>query len=61
MEVGDSTTRRFRILKVDKNLKYELKKLGNGNSRDTYIVTSLDNSILLDEFGFKKWLKEVLG
>ena len=61
IEIGDSTTRRFRILKVDKNLRYELKKLGNGNSRDTYIVTSLDNSILLDEFGFKKWLREVLG
>lgn len=58
IEIGDD--KMFRILKVNRNLKYKLKRLGNGNGRDTYIVTDPDNSILLTEFEFKRWLKEVL-
>ena len=60
-EIGEYKDRWFRVLKVDKKLKYEVKRLGNGHSRDSYAVFSTDDSLMLKEFEFKGWLKEVIG
>jgi len=60
-EIGEYKDRWFRILDVNKKLKFEVKRLGNGHSRDTYAVFSTDDSLMLKEFEFKGWLKEVIG
>ncbi len=49
----------FRILNLE-NLKYNVRRLGDGHSRDFYACIDLRDSILLDELEFKDWLKEIL-
>ncbi len=60
-EIGEYKDRWFRILDVNKKLKFEVKRLGNGHSRDTYAVFSTDDSLMLKSWEFKGWLKEVIG
>ena len=60
-EIGEYKDRWFRILDVNKKLKFEIKRLGNGHSRDTYAVFSTDDSLMLKSWEFKGWLKEVIG
>jgi len=60
-EIGEYNDKWFRVVKVDRDLDYRVKRLGNGHSRDTYVVIDLDNSILMNELEFKSWLREVMN
>ncbi len=59
-EIGEYKQRCFRILKVNKHLSYEVKRLGNGHSRDSYAIFKANDSMFLKEFEFRNWLKEVV-
>ena len=59
-EIGEYKDKWFRVLKVNKKLKYKVKKLGNGHSRDSYAVFSTDDSLMLKEWVFKNWLREIV-
>ncbi len=60
-EIGEYKQRCFRILKVNKHLGYDVKKLGNGHSRDSYAIFKAEDSCLLNESEFKNWLREVIN
>ena len=60
-EIGEYGEKWFRVIEIDRNTEYKIKRLGNGQSRDTYVLLNLDDSLLLDELEFKSWLREVLG
>ena len=60
-EIGEYKDKWFRVIEIDRNTEYRIRRLGNGHSRDTYILLNLDDSILMDEFEFKCWLKEVMA
>lgn len=59
-EIGEYGDKWFRVIEVDKNTEYRIKRLGNGHSRDTYVLLNLNDSLLLDELEFKSWLRGVL-
>ena len=60
VELGEYDERWFRVIRVDENTRYRVRTLGNGHGKDSYAVLDLNNSILMDEFEFKCWLKEVM-
>jgi len=59
-EIGEYGDKWFRVIEIDRDTKYKIRRLGNGHSRDTYVLLNLDDSILLDELEFKSWLYEVM-
>ena len=58
-EIGEYGDKWFRV--VNPFTKYKIRKLGNGDSRDSYAVINLNDSILMDELEFKSWLRDILG
>ena len=59
-EIGEYGDKWFRVLEVNRNTEYKIRRLGNGHARDTYVLLNLDDSLLLDELEFRSWLKEVM-
>ena len=60
-EIGEYGDKWFRVIEIGRDTKYRIRRLGNGHSRDTYVLLDINDSILLDELEFKSWLREVLN
>ena len=58
IEIEEYNERWFRIVNPFAN--YQIRRLGNGHSRDSYAVLKLEDSLLLSELEFRSWLREVL-
>ncbi len=59
VEMNEYGDRWFRVVDVG-DVEFRVRRLGNGHSKDFYVVIDLDKTILMNELEFKLWLREVM-